>query len=74
MKILSYSLMLCCCAAVSAAGGDSREMNRDRLIICRQLVIEEPDQTMIRDITQPCCRVANRIHDCHVGEWDQYNR
>jgi hypothetical protein len=71
MKVLAHAVMLCCYAAASATGGDSREMNHDRLIVCSQFVIEDPDSTMSRDATQYCCRFANRIHDCHVDEWGE---
>ena len=74
MKLLAYTLMLCCCAAATAAGGDSREMNRDRLIICSQFVIDDPDYTMIRDATPRCYRFPNRIRDCHVNPWDWCHR
>ena len=70
MRILAYTLMLCCCAAATATGGDSREMNRGRLIICSQFVIEEPGPTTVGESPQHCCRFANRIHDCHFVEWD----
>jgi hypothetical protein len=74
MKNFACLLMLCCSAASSAAGGDSREVNRDRHVICSQFVIEDPDPTMARDATRYCCRVANRIRDCLIGDWDEIYR
>jgi hypothetical protein len=74
MKILAYALMLCCYVASSAIGGDSREMNRERLIVCSQFVIEEPDLTMVRDATRYCCRFSNWAHDCHLNDWDEQYR
>jgi len=74
MKILSYALMLFCYAVSSAAGRDFQEMNRERLIFCRQFVIEDPGPTMNRDATQYCCRVANRGHDCHFVDWEEQYR
>jgi len=71
MKIFAYALMMCWYAASSANGADSWEMNRDRLIICSQFVIEDPDPGMIRSATPDCCRIARRIRDCRVGEWDE---
>jgi hypothetical protein len=74
MKILAYSLIFCCYVASSATGGDSREMHRERVIVCSQFVIEEPDPTLARDATQYCCRVANWIRDCHVDDWNEQYR
>jgi hypothetical protein len=68
MKIVC-SLMLTCMTAVSALAGDSAEMLRDHLIFCNQFVIEHPYPAIVRDSTPYCCRMANRVHDCHVHDW-----
>jgi hypothetical protein len=68
------ALMLSCLIAVSALAGDSAEMLRDRLIFCSQFVIEDPDLRMLQDTTQYCCRMANRVHDCHVHDWGERYR
>ena len=73
MKIVC-SLMLSCFTAVSALAGDSAEMLRDRLSFCRQFVIEDPDPVILRDSTLYCCRFGNRVHDCHVHDWDNKYR
>jgi len=73
MKI-AYTLMLTCTIAVSALAGDSAEMLRDRLIFCNQFVIEHAESPIVRDSTQYCCRLANRIHDCHTHDWDEKYR
>ena len=70
MKILAYVVVLCCYAAGAATGRDLREMNRDRFIICSQFVIEDPEPVMVGKNPQYCCRLANRMHDCHFGEWN----
>lgn len=69
MKILAYTVMLCCCAGGAASGGDSQEINRNRIIICSQFVIEDPGPTMVGQTQPYCCRFANRMHDCHFGNW-----
>ena len=74
MKIFVYTLMLCWYAASSATGADFREMNRDRLIICNQFVIEDPDPAVIRQPPLSCCRFGPRGHDCHVLEVDDRDR
>jgi len=69
MKIV-FSLMLSCFTAASALAGDSAEMLRDRLIFCNQFVIEDPYPPIVQvfpDSTDYCCRLGNRVHDCHVG-------
>jgi hypothetical protein len=73
MKIVC-SLMLTCMTAVSALAGDSAEMLRDHLIFCNQSVIEDPYPTIFRDSTPYCCRMANRVHDCYVRDWDEKYR
>ena len=73
MKIVC-PLMLTCMTAVSALAGDSAERLRDRLIFCSQFVIEHPYPTIVPDSTQYCCRTANRIHDCHIHDWDEKYR
>ena len=79
MKMLVYSLMLSCFAGSSAIGADSREMLRDRLILCSQVVIEHPYTAIFRDFTgfrdlTDCCRLSSRVHgtrvrDCHIYDW-----
>jgi hypothetical protein len=59
MKV-ACSLLLSC-LAVSAWARDSAEVRRDRLALCSQFVIEEFNPAIIRDATNPCCRV-----DCQV--------
>jgi hypothetical protein len=73
MKIV-YALMLTCTTAVSALAGDSAEMLRDRLIFCNQFVVEDPYPALDRYSAQYCCRLANRIHDCHTHDWDERYR
>jgi len=69
MKIFAHVPLLCLCAASSATCADSWEINRERYLICSQFVIERPASILIHDATKGCCRVANRIRDCHVHEW-----
>jgi len=73
MKILAYTLMLSCYAAAAATGGDSREMNRDRFVICSQFVIEDPDPSMVGESPQHCCRFVKRTRDCQFGEWNDHS-
>jgi len=73
MKIVC-TLTLTCTIAVSALAGEPAEMLRDRLIFCHQFVIEHAESPMVRDFTQYCCRLANRIHDCHTHDWDENYR
>jgi hypothetical protein len=70
MKILVYSVMLIGFASVSAAGGESPEILRDRLILCSQFVIEHPYPTIVADFSDSteCCRHAKRGRDCHVSD------
>ena len=74
MKIILSSLMLSCAAASSATSGDSMEMLRDRLVFCNQFIIEDPFPAIAADPTRYCCRFANRVHDCHVNDWDEKYR
>ena len=73
MKIVC-ALVLTCTTAVSALARDSAEMLRDPLIFCNQFVIEHAESPIVRDSTQYCCRLANRIHDCHAHDWDEVYR
>jgi len=70
MRVLICMLTLCGYAASSAFGRDSAEMLRERLIFCSQFVIEEPGPAIVPDSMQTCCRLANRIHDCHLMDWE----
>jgi hypothetical protein len=45
------------------------ETLRDRLVVCNQLVINEPGPAMIRDFADDCCRPEKRIRDCHLHNW-----
>jgi hypothetical protein len=69
MKIFICSLLLSCSAVSSGSAGVSDEMLRDRLVLCGQFVINDPDPLIIRDVTDDCCRSGNRIRDCHVHDW-----
>jgi hypothetical protein len=74
MKMLVCLLILSCLAGGSAIGGDSREMLRDRLILCSQVVIEHPYPAIFRDLTgfrdlTDCCRSGSRVRDCHIYDW-----
>lgn len=61
------TLMLSCLAAVSAVAGDSTEMQRHRLIIHDQFVIEEPYAVLIEASMRCCCRLADRC-DHRTGQ------
>jgi hypothetical protein len=73
MKIVC-ALMLTCTTAVSALAGDSAELLRDRLIFCNEFVIEHPYPAIFPDGTRNCCRMANRVRDCRVNDWDKKYR
>jgi hypothetical protein len=73
MKIVC-ALTLTCMTAGFALAGDSAERLRDRVIFCNQFVIEDPYPELLRDSTQHCCRMPNRVHDCHVIDWDEKYR
>jgi hypothetical protein len=75
MKIFICSLLLSCLVTSSATGGNSKEMLWDRLILCSQVTIEHPYPAIFRvltdvqDLTEHCCRLGNRIRDCHMYDW-----
>jgi len=49
MKIVICSLLLSCCAVSSTIAADSREMFRNRLVVCSQFVIIE-DPVVVEDL------------------------
>jgi hypothetical protein len=63
-----YSLMLSCFVAVSAVAADSAEMQRYRLLLHDQFVIEEPYPVLIEDPMRCCCSLVDRCHHHAVDE------
>jgi hypothetical protein len=70
MKILACSLLLSCFAALSAEAGDSNEMLWDRLILCRQFVVEHPYPAIFPDFrdSTACCHNSHEVRDCYVDD------
>ena len=63
MKIVCLTLMLSCLSAVASAGS-SEEMNRQRLLICHQLQIEEEGARVIPQWIAGTVGAARSATDC----------
>jgi hypothetical protein len=76
MKIFVGSFVMNYLIAGSAMGGESQEMPRQRLLLCSQIVIEHSYPAIFWDFTEfpelaVCCRMSNRVRDCHIYDWYQ---
>ena len=68
MKITSC-VALSLLVAVSASAGDSQERLRERLMVCKQFVIEETGISAIPSETRYCCGASIRFRNCDAEGW-----
>jgi hypothetical protein len=68
MRIFICTILLGCFAPPPGSATVPEEKLRDRLIVCSQLVIDDPGPALIREFADSCCRPGNPIRDCHVHD------
>jgi hypothetical protein len=69
MRIVICSILLGCLIPPSSSARVLEEMHRDQLILCSQVIINDPAQAIIRDVADDCSCLGNRIRDCHLVDW-----
>lgn len=75
MKAVVALLVLSSCVVASAAiAGDARDALRDRLSICRQFLIHDPDPRFALDLMRDCCAYDWDVRDCHRYDWGTFER
>ena len=69
LLVLSYSAV-----ASDAIARDAKEMNRDYLAFCSQLVIQDTDPSIVLNYMRDCCAFSQNIHDCYMYHWPTIRR
>jgi hypothetical protein len=69
MRIAICSILFGCFIPTSGSARVSEEIHRDRLILCSQVIINDPAQAIIQNLADDCCYSGDRIRDCHLYDW-----
>jgi hypothetical protein len=75
MKAIIALLVLGSCILASAAiARDAKDVLRDRLSICRQFPIHDPDPRFALDLIGDCRAYGWDLRDCHPCDWGAFGR
>jgi hypothetical protein len=69
MRIVICSILLGCFIPPWSSATVLQEIHRDRLILCSQVIINDPAQAIIENLADDCCNSGDRIRDCHLYDW-----
>ncbi len=65
IALIAVSLLTSAATARSA-----RDMLRDEIVFCSQVVISDPDPVVVLDFMRECCAYSRSLRDCRLYEWE----
>jgi hypothetical protein len=65
IALIAVSLLTSAATARSA-----RDMLRDEIVFCSQVVISDPDPVAVLDFMRQCCAYSRSLRDCRLYEWE----